>query len=82
MVWKFFSRATEKKLFENVDERVWPNSRNIPVREVESQLTRRAQDFPEIIELVPERMTRTLVWYISALDIAITVHDALSFNFL
>ena len=32
----------------------------MPLREIEGQLTQRAQDFSEIIQLVPERMTRRL----------------------
>ncbi|CAF3614242.1 unnamed protein product [Adineta steineri] len=48
----------QKGLFQNYDERVWPTSRNIPIREVEDRLFALIQPFVQNgqIELVPEAL--------------------------
>jgi hypothetical protein len=48
----------QKGLFQNINERVWPTSRNIPIREVEDRLFDLIQPFVENgqIELVPENL--------------------------
>lgn len=53
-------RYVRKGLFKNIDERVWPKSRNIPIREVEDRLFELVQPFVEAgqIQLVPERLSK------------------------
>ena len=48
----------QKGLFKNFDERVWPTSRNIPIREVEDRLFELIQPFVSSgqIELVAEQL--------------------------
>ncbi|CAF3388686.1 unnamed protein product [Rotaria socialis] len=48
----------QKGLFSNLNERVWPTSRNIPIREVEDRLLALLEPFVESgqIELVPENL--------------------------
>ncbi|CAF0919555.1 unnamed protein product [Didymodactylos carnosus] len=48
----------QEGLFKNINERVWPTSRNIPIREVEDRLFELIQPFvkSEIIELIPENL--------------------------
>lgn len=45
-------------LFKNFNERVWPTSRNIPIREVEDRLFELIQPFVDAgqVELVPENL--------------------------
>ncbi|CAF1494500.1 unnamed protein product, partial [Adineta steineri] len=47
-------------LFKNIDERVWPKSRNIPIREVEDRLFELIQPFVQTgqIKLVAERLEK------------------------
>ena len=51
----------QKGLFENFNERVWPTSRNIPIREVEDRLFDLIQPFVNEgrVELVPENLSET-----------------------
>lgn len=48
----------QKGLFQNFNERVWPTSRNIPIREVEDRLFELIQPFVNDgrVELVPENL--------------------------
>ena len=48
----------QKGLFRNIDEQVWPTSRNIPIREVEDRLFELIQPFVQNgqVELVPEQL--------------------------
>jgi hypothetical protein len=48
----------QKGLFQNINERVWPTSRNIPIREVEDRLFDLIQPFVQNgqIELIPENL--------------------------
>jgi 2-polyprenyl-6-methoxyphenol hydroxylase-like FAD-dependent oxidoreductase len=48
----------QKGLFERINERVWPTSRNIPIREVEDRLFDLIQPFVQNgqIELIPENL--------------------------
>ncbi|CAF1410159.1 unnamed protein product [Adineta ricciae] len=48
----------QKGLFQNIDERVWPTSRNIPIREVEDRLFDLIQPFVQAgqVELIPESL--------------------------
>ena len=48
----------QRGLFQRVDERVWPTSRNIPIREVEDRLFDLIQPFVQNgqIELIPENL--------------------------
>src|SRR5579862_101802 len=48
----------QKGLFQNIDERVWPTSRNIPIREVEDRLFALIQPFVKSgqIELIAEQL--------------------------
>ena len=48
----------QKGLFRNIDEQVWPTSRNIPIREVEDRLFELIYPFVQHgqIELVPEQL--------------------------
>jgi hypothetical protein len=45
-------------LFQRINERVWPTSRNIPIREVEDRLFDLLQPFVQNgqIELIPENL--------------------------
>ena len=49
----------QKGLFKNINECVWPTSRNIPIREVEDRLFDLIQPFVQSgqIELVPENLS-------------------------
>jgi Arc/MetJ-type ribon-helix-helix transcriptional regulator len=56
----------QKGLFQNINERVWPTSRNIPIREVEDRLLSLLQPFVQNgqIELIPENLheqTKSLI---------------------
>ncbi|CAF1210008.1 unnamed protein product [Adineta ricciae] len=53
-------KYVRRGLFKNIDERVWPKSRNIPIREVEDRLFELVQPFVETgqIQLVPERLSK------------------------
>jgi hypothetical protein len=48
----------QEGLFRNIDERVWPTSRNIPINEVEDQLLILIQPFVRNgqVELIAEQM--------------------------
>jgi hypothetical protein len=48
----------QRGLFERINERVWPTSRNIPIREVEDRLFDLLQPFVQNgqVELVPENL--------------------------
>ncbi|CAF5183014.1 unnamed protein product, partial [Rotaria sp. Silwood1] len=48
----------QQGLFQKINERVWPTSRNIPIREVEDRLLDLIQPFVRSgqIELVPENL--------------------------
>jgi hypothetical protein len=48
----------QEGLFKNIDERVWPTSRNIPIREVEDRLFDLIQPFVQNdqIKLIPENL--------------------------
>ncbi|CAF4069710.1 unnamed protein product, partial [Rotaria sordida] len=48
----------QKGLFQNFDERVWPTSRNIPIREVEDRLFELIQPFVQSgqVELIAEQL--------------------------
>ena len=48
----------QKGLFRCIDERVWPTSRNIPIREVEDRLFELIEPFVQTdqIELIPENL--------------------------
>ncbi|UJR19544.1 hypothetical protein I4U23_022674 [Adineta vaga] len=50
----------QNDLFKNIDERVWPKSRNIPIREVEDRLFELIQPYVESgqIQLIPERLEK------------------------
>ncbi|CAF1461666.1 unnamed protein product [Adineta steineri] len=48
----------QEGLFKNINERVWPTSRNIPIREVEDRLLDLIQPFVQNgqVELIPEQL--------------------------
>ncbi|CAF0954830.1 unnamed protein product [Rotaria sordida] len=48
----------QEGLFQNINERVWPTSRNIPIREVEDRLFDLIQPFVQNgqVELIPEQL--------------------------
>ena len=52
----------QKGLFRCIDERVWPTSRNIPIREVEDRLFELIQPFVQAgqVELIPENLNQTI----------------------
>ena len=69
----------QKGLFENIDERVWPTSRNIPIREVEDRLFTLLQPFVQSgqVELIAEQLheqTECLVKGISD-RVVIFIHE-------
>ena len=48
----------QNKLFSKINERVWPTSRNIPIREVEDRLLDSIEPFVNsgLVELIPENL--------------------------
>ncbi|CAF4621546.1 unnamed protein product, partial [Rotaria sp. Silwood2] len=69
-------------LFQNINERVWPTSRNIPIQEVEDRLFDLIQPFLHSgqVELIPENLHQQSEWLVKGnFDILVGTDGANSF---